>query len=411
MKYRQYDGRRQRHRGHYLRCQDGSIGVMLSTRRRAVSYAREMNMTVLDNQIWHREAMATEDSSAFSINRLKFIAASSGEAITAQRTLTLKGAGCLTVVDAIAAILDAPPTITGDTPDCVMIIGAVDGKPVMALVQPNDARSPRSWEDRESEDVDYARARNRINHIKVMLTSDRKTISHVYDALDVSVTPISIAEVKWWYRGDHGVSNKSIFLEPLTTRMCPEFYPDLGDPEAFLNEYLAADQSILLVAGPPGTGKTTLLRYLICNHKLAAHVVYDETLMNDDSVFQNFLFETRSDIMVIEDADTILMAREDAQNKLMARFLNVSDGLIKLPNKKLVFTTNISDFGKVDQALLRPGRCFDVLHTRTLNLTEAQAAARIAGVPIPTERAEYTLAELFNQHRKPHKSIRKVGFR
>jgi ATP-dependent 26S proteasome regulatory subunit len=42
----------------------------------------------------------------------------------------------------------------------------------------------------------------------------------------------------------------------------------------------------------------------------------------------------------------------------MSRFLNISDGLIKLPNKKLVFTTNVTNFENIDSALLRPGRCF-----------------------------------------------------
>jgi ATP-dependent 26S proteasome regulatory subunit len=114
------------------------------------------------------------------------------------------------------------------------------------------------------------------------------------------------------------------------------------------------------------------------------------------------------DIMIIEDADTILMSREDNGNKLMSRFLNVADGLIKLPNKKLIFTTNISDFTKVDPALLRPGRCFGVMHTRLMNLVEAQAAAKAANMPIPMEKREYSLAEIFHQGRT--QTVRSIGF-
>jgi len=141
---------------------------------------------------------------------------------------------------------------------------------------------------------------------------------------------------------------------------------------------------------------------------MCAHVIYDEALMQNDSVFQSFLFDDASEVMIIEDADTILSAREQDGNKLMSRFLNVSDGLIKLPNKKLVFTTNINDFGKVDHALLRPGRCFGVMHTRALNLAEAQTAAKAAGLPIPVEKREYTIAELFNQGKKSQ--VRTFGF-
>jgi hypothetical protein len=81
---------------------------------------------------------------------------------------------------------------------------------------------------------------------------------------------------------------------------------------------------------------------------------------------------------------------------MIARFLNVSDGLIKFPNKKVIFTTNLDDFKKVDEALLRPGRCFGMIKCRALTFEEAVAAAKVAGLKPPERARDYTIAELFN---------------
>lgn len=218
-----------------------------------------------------------------------------------------------------------------------------------------------------------------------------------------------LATIKWWFQGEgNRTSSRNVYLQKPKTVLHPEFYPDLGDPHSFIEDYLVSDSPVLLLAGPPGTGKTTLLRHMIVDRDLTAHVIYDEKLMEQDSIFQNFLFDKNSHIMIIEDADTVLSPRERDGNKMMSRFLSVSDGIIKLPNKKLVFTTNISDFTAVDPALLRPGRCHAQVHTRLLNLTEAQAAAKVANLPAPTEKGEYSLAELFNQGYRP--KTRQVGF-
>lgn len=248
-----------------------------------------------------------------------------------------------------------------------------------------------------------------VHSLKVNIHANHLVVAQLKTMIQDAFAKERMAKIKWWFEGRHGAETREIYLPASRTSLHPEFYPDLGDPKTFMDDYLASDASVLLLAGPAGTGKTTLLRHLIVDRKLGAHVIYDEKLMEKDAVFQSFLFDDNSDIMVIEDADTILSSRERDSNKMMARFLSVSDGLIKLPNKKLVFTTNISDYQRVDEALLRPGRCYGVIETRKLHLTEAQAAAKVAHLPVPIEKREYSIAELFNQHSK-NTQVRTTGF-
>ncbi|MBO0757871.1 MAG: hypothetical protein J2P54_18655, partial [Bradyrhizobiaceae bacterium] len=108
----------------------------------------------------------------------------------------------------------------------------------------------------------------------------------------------------------------------------------------------------------------------------------------------HFLTSSETDFLVFEDVDLLLAPRQGDNNDVMSKFLNLSDGIVKFPRKKIVFSTNLSDPGKVDSALTRPGRCFDAPEFRELTYREACAAAEAVGLPEPDRAC--TLAELFN---------------
>jgi hypothetical protein len=151
-----------------------------------------------------------------------------------------------------------------------------------------------------------------------------------------------------------------------------------------------------------------LIRHFIYNNGYKASVAYHDEVYNNDTMFIDYVTSDK-DLLVIEDADTMLSSRTKGDNNLMSRFLNISDGLIKTDKKKIIFTSNLTNFSEVDEALIRPGRCFGSVLFRELTYLEACVAAKAAGLVVPKEVHDYSLGELF--HGKHNNSlIRRVGF-
>lgn len=215
--------------------------------------------------------------------------------------------------------------------------------------------------------------------------------------------------VRWVY-GTHGQTADV----PLNYKKAyNEFYPFINEPlNDYFTRYVESDASVLILIGPPGTGKTTFIKNLLHFSGSDALVTFDPNIMASDSIFARFI-EEETNFMVMEDADAFLKARTDGNN-MMHKFLNVSDGLISASGKKMIFSTNLPSIRDVDEALMRPGRCFDVIEFRPLTLAEAQTLDSVVDVNIPETGDAFTLAELMtgrsNNESKSATSNRSVGF-
>ena len=209
------------------------------------------------------------------------------------------------------------------------------------------------------------------------------------------------SKIEWVYN----VDGSSIEI-PLDVSRLPldEMYPFLGEEKLtdYYERFMRSRSNILLLIGPPGTGKTSFIKGLLSHTESSAMLSYDGAILEDDRIFSSFIENEDASIMVLEDSDNFLKARSDG-NTMMHRFLNVGDGLVTRQGKKIIFSTNLPSVRDIDSALMRPGRCFDVLTFDHLNKEQAQKLAEKAGVVLP-EASEvenkYSVAEIFNGKNK-----------
>lgn len=216
--------------------------------------------------------------------------------------------------------------------------------------------------------------------------------------------------IEWIYGADGNSVNV-----PLNRARLPvaEMYPFLkGESlESYYDRYMESSANILLLIGPPGTGKTTFIRGLLAHRECSAIVTYDAGILEKDGFFARFI-EDDAEIMVLEDSDAFLKSRSDG-NTMMHRFLNVGDGLVTTKGKKMIFSTNLPSIRDIDSALIRPGRCFDIVTFDALGEADAVKLANKLGVPLDEGKEKYSIAEIFNQQSaqaQTAKATRKVGF-
>lgn len=171
-----------------------------------------------------------------------------------------------------------------------------------------------------------------------------------------------IFTIDWHFWTSHSGLSNVAFDELADAELVDEAYPMLGEPVAsFVNRYLSARETVLVLQGPPGTGKTRLVRAI-----LAA------------------------------------LSRRKGDS---ATVLYTADR--RALDQKIIFTTNLPNVGDIDEALLRPGRCFSVLHARALHRAEAQRlvekiyaqdqalASEVVAAALPGEGRAATLAAVF----------------
>ncbi len=208
---------------------------------------------------------------------------------------------------------------------------------------------------------------------------------------------------------------KAMEIKPTKLDLDLFYEDDFKEPEALIRKRLSKknDKGIVLLHGLPGTGKTTYLRYLI--GKIRKRVLFMSpsvagNLMNPD--FIELLIDNPNTVLIIEDAENIIMDRKQNAGSAVSNLLNISDGLLAdFLNVQLIGTFN-SSLTTVESALMRKGRLIASYEFGKLDAQKANRLSRHLGFDTEIVRP-MTVAEIANAHEKDQSPERTqvIGFR
>lgn len=213
----------------------------------------------------------------------------------------------------------------------------------------------------------------------------------------------------------HGLELKPLEIRETELDIEMFYNDDFGIVDKIIKDRLCRDndKGIVLLHGLPGTGKTTYLRHIVgCLKKKVLFVspAVAANLMNPD--FIDILIKHPNCVLVVEDAEDIIMDRKYSPNSGVSNLLNLCDGLLSdCLNVQVICTFN-SSLDMVDSALMRKGRLIAKYEFDKLAVSKAQQLSDHLGFNRKVNKP-MTLAEIANQHEMlfETKPVQVLGFR
>lgn len=157
-------------------------------------------------------------------------------------------------------------------------------------------------------------------------------------------------------------------------------------------------KGLYLLHGEPGTGKSTYIKHLI--HQQTKEVIFLSPRIAgnlEDFSMTEFLIRRKNCILIIEDAEELVISRDNKQNSGLSFLLNLTDGLLGESLGIQIIATFNTDVRNIDKALLRKGRLSAIYEFKKLSVNRTNVLLEKLGKNIQAN-TEMSLADIFNMN-------------
>ncbi|SFB95178.1 ATPase family associated with various cellular activities (AAA) [Flexibacter flexilis DSM 6793] len=201
-------------------------------------------------------------------------------------------------------------------------------------------------------------------------------------------------------QGDYGLNLRALDNKIPKMLVTENYNDDLTALHPLVLEKLRkkSENGLFLFYGAPGTGKSTYIRYLVgkVNNKKVIFLSPRIAGNLDSPSFTELLLDNPESVIVIEDAESLLVSRDENRTSDLSVLLNLTDGILGTNLGIQFICTFNTQITNIDAALLRKGRLTAAYEFKPLATEKANVLLEKIGVKDRKVSEPTTLADIYN---------------